>query len=115
MKYKKVKGKIIKGKGKGRIFGFATANIQLDRKIDSGAYYGRVTHGQKDFKAAIFIPKSQELLEFHILDFNGDLYGQELEVELLGKLREPIIFKDEAELIRQVMADIEAIRKLKLP
>ncbi|MFA6171686.1 MAG: riboflavin kinase [Patescibacteria group bacterium] len=113
MKTIKIKGKVVKGKGKGKAFGFPTANIalpELEEKIGSGVYYGRVAIGSKEYKAAIFIPKAKDLLEANIFDFDGDIYGSEIEVILGKKLREAIDFNSEKDLIDQVKKDLGAIK-----
>ena len=49
-------------------------------------------------------------VEAHLLDFDGDLYGQELGVELWERLRDERAFASEAELVEAIAADVEAAR-----
>lgn len=107
---KKIIGKVSEGNKKGREFGFPTANIALTEKIDSGVYRGSVIVGEKIYKSAIFVWPDKPVLEAYLLDFSGDLYGQELTVEIIDKVREVIKFDDEKELIEQIKADVEVIR-----
>ncbi|TSA46056.1 FMN adenylyltransferase [bacterium] len=104
-------GKVVRGKSKGKILGFPTANINLDGndKIESGVYAGSVKVGDKTYKAGIFVNSDGALLEAHIIGFSGDLYGKEIEVEIREKMRDIIKFKSEEALKRQIKKDIEFI------
>jgi len=108
----KVKGKVVKGKGKGKKFGYPTANMAISREIDSGVYYGKVAFGSAQYQAALFIPPDGKILEVHVLGFDGDLYEKEIEVIIEGKLREAIGFKSEEELIAQIKEDVAKIKRM---
>jgi riboflavin kinase/FMN adenylyltransferase len=54
----------------------------------------------------------EPLLEAHLFDFDGDLYGQRLRVEFVAKLREEEKFDDLPALVRQMNIDAEQARKL---
>jgi riboflavin kinase/FMN adenylyltransferase len=104
-----ISGKAIKGKEKGKKLGFPTVNIGLNKKIESGVYAGSVRVGDKDYKAGIFVSPDGKLLEAHIIGFSGDLYGENVEVEINRKLREIKKFENDEELKAQIKRDIENI------
>jgi len=105
-----ISGVVVEGQKKGREFGFPTANIALPLIIDSGVYAGFVYLGEKKYKAAVFIWPDKLLLEAFVLDYNGDLYGKIVEVEIDKKIREMIKFSAEDELIEQIKKDVEIIK-----
>ena len=108
----KMKGIVMKGKNRGKELGFPTANIVYSGDLESGVYAGGVLAENKKYKAGIFRDKANNLIEAHILNFSGDLYGQEIEVEILNKLREVVKFENEEELIKQIAEDISRINNL---
>lgn len=111
---RKISGVIIKGKQKGRALGFPTANLALDDPaIGSGVYVGKARFDGGEYVAAIFVPDSGDVLEAHLLDFDGDLYGKEIGVEVGQKIREVVRFESEKQLIDQVLKDLLLIRKAK--
>lgn len=84
-----IKGKVLEGHKKANGIGFPTANILNVSKISSGIYAGRVDLDGEKFDAVIYIgEKRKEILETHLFDFEGDLYRKEIEVEIVGKIRE---------------------------
>lgn len=106
----RIRGIVIKGKDKGRALGFPTANIKIGGECESGVYGGFVFINEKKYKAAIFIGQDKKILEAHILNFSGDLYGEEIEVEAGEKIREAMSFKSEEELKKQIERDLEIIK-----
>lgn len=114
-----ISGRVIRGEARGRRLGFATANIELKRYVSpvegifSGRVYG-VCHNALD--AVIYVGTKpvyngqQILLEIHLLDFDGDLYGRYLQVEFFEKLRGDKNFESEAALIKQIKKDIDDTR-----
>ncbi|MDO9231063.1 MAG: riboflavin kinase [bacterium] len=107
----KIVGKVIRGQENGRKLGFPTANLNFSGKLEAGVYAGNVEFDGKKYKAAIVYFPGKSLLEAHILDFLGDLYAKEIEVEIIEKIREIIEFKNSEELISQIKKDLEIIRK----
>jgi riboflavin kinase/FMN adenylyltransferase len=106
-----MKGIVIKGKQKGKELGFPTVNIELEDDLASGVYGGKVNVDGRRYRAAIFCGTDRKILEAHILDFSGDLYGQEIEIEVGKKIREVMRFENEEELKNQIIKDIEQIKK----
>ena len=90
-----IKGEVIHGAQLGRKMGFPTANIDAhDIKVDNGVYYSQVRLADKLYNAMSNIglrpsvDGQTRLLETHIFGFAGDLYGQEIEVDLIIKVDE---------------------------
>ena len=105
----KIIGKVIKGKGEGKKLGFPTANLALgnDFRGESGVYAGYAYFGGKNYKSAIFIGSERNILEAHILDFNGDLYGREMVIEIGQKIRKVMKFENSEDLKKQIARDIK--------
>lgn len=117
-------GRVVEGAGRGTGLGFATANVEVGGHFaEMGPYvYAAYAHVGKDsYKAAVsigkpptFSPESQEfdpmLLEAHLLDFEGNLYGKELKIEFVDKLRPMRRFDNQDELIQVVKGNIEWVR-----
>ena len=110
-----VEGVVVEGDRRGKLLGFPTAN--LDTAADQllpprGIYAGAALGG----RAAISIGVNPHYggttlrVEAHLLDFDGDLYGQRLTVELWERLRDERAFGSEAELVEAIAADVEAAR-----
>ena len=98
-----------------------TANISISDGIipPSGVYAGRVKLDFKEFPAAISVgtsptfsdkSRSESDVEVHILDFSGDLYGKNLEVEFIQYIREERCYSSSNELKKQIAKDIATIR-----
>jgi len=105
-------GTVIAGKQKGRELGFPTANIILSEKIDGGIYWATTRVDGAMYVGAVFIFPGGNLFEIHILDFVGDLYGKQLEVDLKDKIREMKQFDSEEDLKKQIAADVAQVRSL---
>jgi len=65
------------------------------------------------YPAGIFISRDGKLLEAHLIGFEGDLYGKEVEVEILNKIREVRDFENEEELVKQIGEDLEKVKSQK--
>ncbi len=101
-------------------FGFPTANIPLkeDDPVRNGVYAARVRIDGTEHEAVVNVGHRptvgngpDRVLEAHLLDFEGDLYGQTIEVELLEFLREERRFGSTEELSRQIEADKKRARE----
>jgi len=109
-------GIVQRGSGYAGHLGFPTVNIPLADESLSGIYAARVTisalGGKEDpYMAAVFADPKRKILEAHILDFNDDLVGQEITIELREKIRETEIFGDEEKLRATIARDVKATRK----
>ena len=117
-----LKGKVVKGKQNGSKIGFPTANIQIENKWklipNDGVYAVMVEHNYKKYSAMMNIgynptfDSKQRTLEVHILDFNQDIYGEELRVEFVKRIREEKKFHSEQELKDTLKIDENKIRNL---
>lgn len=114
-----VVGEVIHGEKRGRTIGFPTANVDVwsEQIIPAnGVYAGWATVGDETFKAVtnIGIRPTFEgdniTVEAHLLDFNRDIYGQQLEITFEKRLRPEQKFNGIEELIAQIKADAESAR-----
>lgn len=111
-----LRGKVKKGKNRGKFLGFPTANINLHKKIPQGIYTSIVKIDNKKYFAATFIGSAKTFneneykAESYILDFNQSIYGKWITVTLLKKLRGNKKFDSEQKLIDQMKKDILATR-----
>ena len=113
-----IAGTVTAGAGRGRTLGFPTANIAPDRPllVERGVYLGRVYLEDGRHVAVVNVgvrPTFGETtlaVEAHLLDFSGDLYGRQVRLEFLERLREEMRFPSVEALKAQVARDIEAAR-----
>jgi riboflavin kinase / FMN adenylyltransferase len=105
-------GKVKKGKSRGKLLGFPTANFPLHRNISQGIYISKSTISKKIYHSVTFIGNAKTYgekdlkVETHILNFNLNIYGKYLSVRLFKKIRENIKFENEKMLIDQIKKDI---------
>ena len=110
-----LEGVVVEGDRRGKALGFPTANLDVPagqllppKGIYSGAALGH--------RAAISIGVNPHYggtalrVEAHLLDFDGDLYGRRLVLELWQRLRDERAFASEADLVDAIAADVEATR-----
>jgi riboflavin kinase/FMN adenylyltransferase len=115
-----VAGPVIRGDQLGHQLGFPTANLDTPGLLlpAHGVYAAHARVGTVNHRAVLNIgtrPTIQNTtptprLEVHLLDFSGDLYGQELEVEFVAKLRDEIKFPSVEALRAQIQRDVAAAR-----
>jgi riboflavin kinase/FMN adenylyltransferase len=114
-------GRVVHGSHLGRELGFATANIRLHRKRAplAGIFAVRVKGaaaaplpGVASLGTRPTVGGTEPLLEAHVFDFAGDLYGCEIEVEFVAKLRDEEHFADLAALTRQMHIDAAQARHI---
>lgn len=111
-----VTSKVIKGRSLGQKLGFPTANMVYPEKIvklPNGVYKSRVSGMPAIVNWGIkpTVSGKEELLEVHIPNFSGDLYGQTLEVEFIEKIRDEKKFDNIEELKAQIAKDVEKCLK----
>ncbi|OQA21185.1 MAG: Riboflavin biosynthesis protein RibF [Actinobacteria bacterium ADurb.Bin346] len=130
-----IKGRVIKGDSRGRLLGYPTANIDVFEKYvtpSDGVYAGLVNlkagivctdhkaEDKRDRDLIKMMPSvinigdnptfagQRKWIESHVLNFSGDIYGYDIEVIFLKKLRDEKKFKSRDELIKQIEKDIIA-------
>lgn len=103
-------GIVQKSSGEGARIGFPTANILLTDTSLSGIYAAEVIVEGKMHHAAVYADTRRDLLEAHLLDFNDDLYGQNIEIRIHKKIREDASFESEEELKRAIAKDVAGVR-----
>jgi riboflavin kinase/FMN adenylyltransferase len=115
-----VSGVVVAGDARGGTLGFPTANIRPEPGVvvpGFGIYAGAAGEN----RAAISIGTNphyrgeERRIEAFLLDFDGDLYGHELSIELWARLRDERAFESEAELVEQIARDVEATRQTRRP
>ena len=117
-----ISGRVIEGKHLGQQLGFPTANLDVAGLTlpPNGVYAGLANIKGKAYRAALNIgfrptvdSESQLVyVEAYILNFSGNLYDEELEIEIGDKLREEKKFASTAELREQIARDIVAITSM---
>jgi riboflavin kinase/FMN adenylyltransferase len=121
-----VRGRVAHGDKRGRTLGFPTANLVPDPR------YVTPSHGVYACRAGVVGPDPEawwvaavnvgvrpqfdtgrgELIEAHLLDFDGDLYGCELRIDFLERLRGERRFPSVEQLVEQMAADVERARQV---
>lgn len=118
-----LRGTVVRGDGRGKSLGFPTANVVplsaskmipcngiyvVGVNLLNRAFYGMASIGVRP----TFKTDGKRTLEVNIFDFERDLYGTDLELEFLGRLREEMKFDSATELIKQMERDREESLKL---
>jgi riboflavin kinase/FMN adenylyltransferase len=115
-----VEGVVVHGDHRGRLLGFPTANLETPPGVlvpKLGIYAGHAL----DRRAAVSIGTNptyggtERRAEAHLLDFDGDLYGRRLVVELWALLRDEVRFTTEQALVDQIAADCAETRTTDRP
>ncbi|MFZ7136216.1 bifunctional riboflavin kinase/FAD synthetase [Avibacterium avium] len=112
-------GRVVQGNKLGRTIGFPTANIRLQRQVNpvKGVYAvkaklpnGAEYEGVANIGRRPTINGVKQLLEVHLFDFKGDLYGQALQVMLCHKIRDEVKFPSFDDLKAQIAKDVEVAK-----
>ncbi len=115
-----VEGQVVHGDARGSILGFPTANLRVHPSMlvpGFGIYAGAAL----GHRAAISIGTNphyggdERRIEAFLLDFEGDLYGDRLIVEVWQRLRDEAAFESEAALVAQIARDVEDARGAERP
>ena len=104
-------GIVVHGEKRGRALGYPTANVSLSDETLSGVYAGRVEFRGEKYIAALFADRGRRILEAHLLDFNDDMYDQEIRIEVFKKIRDYIRFDSDQLLKSRIKKDIQLIRE----
>jgi riboflavin kinase/FMN adenylyltransferase len=116
-------GPVIRGDGRGRTINVPTANIAYpDNKMipAKGIYACWAYLGGQRYQAAVnigtnptFTPDKQTPnVEVHLLDFHRDIYGEDIQLAFIARLRDELRFDAVEPLLEQIQRDIEMTRKI---
>ena len=113
-------GIVVAGDQRGGTLGYPTANLRMEPGLACPRYgiYAGAAHGHR---AAVSIGTNphyggtERRIEPYLLDFEGDLYGQRLVVELWERLRDEEVFASEEALVAQIARDVDATRAASRP
>jgi riboflavin kinase/FMN adenylyltransferase len=114
-RYFSLYGKVVIGAGRGESLGFPTANLDINSGQalpPDGVYAGLARVNGKVYQAMTNIGRNptfgntKRTVETFLLDYSGELYGRELSVEFVAKLRDEKKFKNADELKKQLAEDI---------
>ena len=117
----KLKGRVVAGDKRGHFLGFPTANMDIDpeRALPAdGIYVTRAYVEDVAYPSVTYIgvrPTFKGLKhskEVYILDFRGDLYGQDLAIDLIARLRGDVRYSNPEELIHQMNEDVAQARTM---
>ncbi len=103
-------GIVQKGLRRGTALGYPTVNIPFDAEGVAGVFAARVVIGGGEYAAAAFADPSRKLLEAHLLEFAGNLYGEEVTITLCKKLRDTRVFADDVALSAAIAQDVADAR-----
>jgi riboflavin kinase / FMN adenylyltransferase len=121
-----IKGLVIKGWQRGRELGFPTVNIELPKDTlfpKQGIYAGTIKIANEKYNDKTFLTAcstgynttfdaKHPTIEAHIIDFDDEIYGTEVELILTNYLRDMIKFNNAKQLVEQIRNDIKKTRKL---
>ena len=104
----------------GGTLGYPTANLAVDPLL-AVPRFGIYAGAALGHRAAVSIGTNphyggtERRIEPYLLDFEGDLYGRRLVLELWARLRDEAVFESEPELVEQISRDVEATRQATRP
>jgi riboflavin kinase/FMN adenylyltransferase len=112
-------GRVVRGRQLGRTLGYPTANLRFPKTPALSGIYATRVHGVgaprpsvSSFGTRPTVDGVEPLLEAHLFDFDGDLYGRHLQVEFVAKLRDEEKFPDLASLTVQMHRDAAEARRI---
>jgi riboflavin kinase/FMN adenylyltransferase len=116
----RVRGTVIGGARRGTGLGFPTANIALPKgtALGHGIFAVRVGLGDRSLEGAAYLgtrptfDDGRPVLEVFLFDFDGDIYGREIEVAFIDKVRDDRKFATSDELVAQMQADCQRAREI---
>lgn len=117
----RVSGRVISGAKLGRTLGFRTANVRLHRRVSpvAGIYAVRASGaglarypGVASVGTRPTVDGKEWLLETHLFDYDGDLYGERLDVDFIARLRDEVRFPDLGSMTVQMQEDARQARAL---
>ena len=116
-----LQGPVVVGAQRGRTIGIPTANVQVpaERAVPAhGVYAAWVRLCHERHRAVVNIgtrptfDNGPRTIEAHLLDFSREIYGQQLKIDFVARLRTEQPFKDAQALVKQINRDIEQAHQL---
>jgi riboflavin kinase/FMN adenylyltransferase len=113
-----LRGEVVKGDQRGRTLGFPTANLVPDEALvcpGHGIYAARTPEACAAVSIGVrptFGTGRALLVEAYLLDYDGDLYGRELRIDFLERLRGERRFESPEALVEQMTRDVERTRQV---
>ena len=116
----RLSGTVIRGAGRGRTLGFPTANLEnVETLLPADGVYAGVTQVEEhSYPAAVSIGpnptfgETERKIEVHLVDYEGELYGEQIDVDLFDRIRANVQCANADELKRQLAEDIATVRRL---
>jgi len=117
----RLQGRVVTGAGRGLKLGFPTANLEIEAEQalpPDGVYVSQARINNRSYPSVTNIGKrptfnnGERLVEVYILDYGGELYERELEIDLLERLRGEKKFENAEELRKQIAQDVKQGRAL---
>ena len=105
-------GTVVPGDRRGRQIGFPTANLDVapNLLIPGSGVYAAYAHIDNDEHPAVINIGTESVVEAHLLDFSGDLYGKRLALDLIVRLRSERKFAGIDELVAAIGNDVQSAR-----
>jgi riboflavin kinase / FMN adenylyltransferase len=115
-----IDGEVIKGVGRGASLGVRTANLKVDNELIplSGVYACYAQLGRKKYKAVTNIGMNPTFggktlsIEVHLLHFKREIYGKQMRLHFIKRIREEQSFATAEELVKQIHTDIDTAQKI---
>jgi riboflavin kinase/FMN adenylyltransferase len=111
-----LEGLVVKGEGRGKMIGFPTANIQVSADLivpQKGVYITRTIYNSMVYNSVTNIGNNPTFkdnqiinIETNIFDFDNDIYGENLDIQFMRKLRDERKFPTVNDLVNQIKADV---------
>ena len=114
-----IEGVVINGNALGRTIGFPTANMDIAEGvvIENGVYRstieidGKIYDAMSNVGTRPSVDGTTRLLETHVLNFNGNLFGRRLKLRLLEKIRDEVKFSSIEALQQQLLRDRDYVAR----
>ncbi len=116
-----IRGRVVAGDGRGRTIGIPTANLDIDQVVavpGDGVYAAWAVVAGSVHPAVVNIgvrptfDGDRRVVEAHLIGFDGDLYGQEMRLRFVSRLRGERRFRSVDDLVDQIRADAETAREV---
>lgn len=115
-------GMVTEGEHRGSKIGFPTANLEVNPELSlpgHGVYAALAQVNQRSYKAVVNVGRKPTFhdqypttIEVHLIDFKDDIYGQQLTISLIKKIRDERKFNNVDELVAQIAADRDSARDM---